>query len=122
MSDPIKDDNAAEPLRELAEHMPSAPVAPAHGIAAIALSMAMKFHDINTIQDGTLYQQYKLEGKNMRALHIDHVFETAERMEIWLLASSNRIAEIVVEALAHDAEDDGGADQKQESPAPETTT
>ena len=49
-------------------------IGPAVGVASIALNMAMKYHDINTVQDGALYQQYKLEGKNMRPLHFDMVF------------------------------------------------
>ena len=84
----------------------SAPVAPAHGIAAIALNMALKFHDINTVQDGVLYQQYKMEGKNLHGLHLDHVFETAMRMEAFLLGASERIAKIVVDAIAFSVEDD----------------
>lgn len=74
-------------------------LATSHGVAAIALTMAMKFHDINTVQDGTLYQQYKLEGKNMEPLHIDAVFETAIKIERHLLASSDRIAALVIDAI-----------------------
>lgn len=94
--------NTEETMQEMgnvAKHLPDAPIAPAHGIAAIALSLAVKYHDIGTVQDGALYQQYKLEGKNMIPLHLDHVFETAMKMEAWLLASSQRIAKIVVDAL-----------------------
>ena len=85
-------------LQEVAEHI-DAPVSPGVGIGSIALTLAMKYHDINTIQDGTLYQQYKLEGKNMQALHLDMVFETAMRIEAHLLASSERIAAIVFDTL-----------------------
>lgn len=92
-------ENPATELKELSEHLPNAPVVPAHGIAAIALTMAMKYHDINTVQDGALYQQYKLEGKNMVGLHLDHVFETAEKMEAWLIASEKRFAAIVVDMM-----------------------
>src|SRR5580700_8449421 len=80
-------------------------VAPIVGIAAIALNFALKYHDINTIQDGALYQQYKLEGRNICTLHLDHVFETAIKMERHLLASSERIAKIVVDAIAEGTED-----------------
>jgi hypothetical protein len=86
-------------MEEVSEHLKDTTIAPAHGIAAIALSMAMKYHEINTVQDGALYQQYKIEGKNMVPLHLDMVFETAMRIERHLLASSDRIADIVVEAL-----------------------
>lgn len=104
LSDEAKD--VAEPFKEIGEALPHTPVAAAHGIAAIALSMAMKYHDIATIQDGTLYQQYRLEGKNMRELHLDMVFETAERMEVWLLRSSDRIAKVIVDALSIEVVDD----------------
>ena len=86
-------------LSPLAQHLGSQPIAPAHGIAAMALTLAMKYHDINTVQDGTLYQQYKLEGRNLRPLDIDAVFETAIKIEAHLLASSERIARVVCEAL-----------------------
>lgn len=80
------------------------PLPTSHGVAAIALTLAMKYHDINTVQDGTLYQQYKLEGKNMQPLHIDIVFETAIRIERHLLASSDRIAQLVVDAVVQGIE------------------
>lgn len=89
----------SDPLQDIQPVMKDVPVAPAHGIAAIALGMAIKYHDIGTVQDGTLYQQYKLEGKNMVPLHLDMVFETAIQMEQFLLGSSERIAKIVVDAL-----------------------
>jgi len=101
----------AKPFEELAPHLGNTPVAPAHGIAAIALSMAMKFHDINTVQDGLLYQQYKLEGKNMRGLHLDDVFETAMRMEAFLLGASKRIAKLVVDAIAHGVDEEAAANE-----------
>lgn len=96
-------------LEPVLEHGGDTRLAPAHGIAAIALSLAMKYHDIATVQDGTLYQQYKLEGRNMMPLHIDAVFETAIRIEMHLMASSERIAKIVVDAIADmpDDEPDG---------------
>lgn len=92
-------------------------VATAHGIAAIALSLAMKYHDINTIHEGALYQQYKLEGRNLTELNIDVVFETAIKIEAHLLASSDRIGRLVVDALAQGLEeetreDDGGPDHR----------
>jgi hypothetical protein len=88
-----------EALADVAEQMPDAKVGTAPGIAAIALSMAMKYHDMSMVKDGTLYQQYKLEGKNMMPIHLDMVFETAIQIERHLLASSQRIADLVVEAL-----------------------
>lgn len=89
----------AHPLAELSPVPLGTPVAPAHGIAAMALGFALKYCDINTVQDGALYQQYKIEGRNMHALHLDHVFETAIAIEKHLLASSDRIAAMLVDAL-----------------------
>jgi hypothetical protein len=97
-----------KPFKELAP-MGDAPIATAPGIAAIALNLAIQYHGINTIQDGTLYQQYKLEGRNMRELHIDAVFETAIAMEIHLLGASDRIAKLVVDAIAHGIQEDAPA-------------
>lgn len=74
-------------------------IAPAMGVAMIALNMALKYHDINTVQEGALYQQYRLEGKNMVGLHLDHVFETARHIERHLLTSSHEIAEMMVTGL-----------------------
>lgn len=99
-----RDDLRNDDLREVADALPHERVATAPGIAAIAMSMAMKYHAINTVQDGTLYQQYKLEGKNMRELHLDMVFETAIQIERHLLASSERIANMVIDAITDGVE------------------
>jgi hypothetical protein len=88
------------------EPVGSTSIAPAHGIAAIALNMALKYHDIATVQDGTLYQQYKLEGKNLRELHLDMVFETAIKMELYMIGASERIAKVLVDAIAVEVEGD----------------
>lgn len=80
-------------------------VSPLHGVAALALNFALKYHDINTVQDGTLYQQYKLEGRNMSNLELNMIFETAIQMEGHLLGSSERIAKLVVDAITDGTED-----------------
>jgi hypothetical protein len=77
-----------------------APIGPNIGIASIALNMAMKYHDINTIQDGALYQQYKLEGRNIPALHLDMVFETAIQIERHLIGANKRVTEVLLTMLA----------------------
>lgn len=82
------------------------PIGVAHGIAAIALQMAIKYHDIGTVQDGTLYQQYKLEGKELVPLNLAMVFDTAIQIERHLLGASERIASVVVEAIAGVVEED----------------
>jgi hypothetical protein len=88
------------------EPMKDASIAPAHGIAALAFNFALKYHDINTVQDGTLYQQYKLEGRNMQNLHLDMVFETAIKIEAHLLGSSERIAKLVIDEIADAIEEE----------------
>lgn len=102
----------ADPMKEL-EPISDTKVSPATGISAIALHMAMKYHDITMVKDGALYQQYKIEGKNMTELHLDVVFETAIKIEAHLLASSDRISGIVIDAItqgmAEDEPPDDGA-------------
>lgn len=105
------------------EPIKDTPMSPAVAVAGVALSLALKYHDINMVKDGALYQQYKLEGKNFRDLHLDVVFETAIRIEQHLMTSSNRLSETIygglIEALAEGAElddedgpdGDGGAEQ-----------
>lgn len=101
----MTDEHFSEPIMDIAPMVGNAPIAPSHGIAAIALSMSMKYHDIATVQDGMLYQQYKLEGKNMTPLDLDMIFETAIKIEAFLLGSSARIAKLVVDAITDGVED-----------------
>lgn len=82
------------------------PISTAHGIAAVALHMALKYHDSTLVKDGALYQQYKLQGVNMRELDLNTVFETAIKIERHLLAGSERIASMVVDALEIAVEQD----------------
>lgn len=89
-----------------ARHLKDTPVAPANAVAAIALDMAMRYHQINTVSDGVLYQQYKMEGRNMETLNLDMVFETAIRIEQHLLAANERVAKIVVDAIVDGLEAD----------------
>jgi len=110
--------SAADPLSGM-EAMENAHVAPAHVVASIALNMALKYHDIGTIKDGAMYQQYKLEGRNMEMLHLDMVFETAIKMEAHLLGSSNRIAKLIVDAIEFKLEDDAAAAAPESGPSEE---
>ena len=88
------------------EPMKDTPIALPHGIAAIALNMALKYHDMGMIKDGALYQQYKLEGRNIGVLHLHHVFETAIKFELHLLGASERMAKLLIDALEVAVEDD----------------
>jgi hypothetical protein len=100
-------EGAGEEFRELEKSIPDTKVAPAHGIAAIALSMALKYHDMQMIPDGLTYQQYKMEGRNIRTIGLADVFDTAIRIEAHLLGASARIAQIVVDAIAAPEEAEG---------------
>ena len=107
----------ATPFQGL-EPLGNTPVAPAHGIAAIALNMAMKYHDMSMIKDGAMYQQYKLEGRNITSIGLDDVFETAMRIEAHLLGSSDRIAKMIVDALevSVEGEPEPNADEPARAP------
>lgn len=104
-----KELNDANPMKEMVTDLApiaDAPIAPAHAIATVALNMAMKYHNMQMIPDGLTYQQYKMEGRNIREIGLVDVFETAQRIETWLLGSSDRIAKIVVDALESAMDDD----------------
>lgn len=92
----------ADALAGMPEEVKSESLGPMVGIAAIALNLAMKYHDISTIQDGALYQQYKLEGRNMVPLHMDMVFETAMQIERHLISANKRISQLMVLACLED--------------------
>ena len=92
---------SAQPHQEVGD----APVSPQVGIAALALNFAVKYADIITVQDGALYQQYKLEGKNMHTLHLDEVFYYATQIERHLLQAPSRLALAVLEAVAEDIDE-----------------
>lgn len=88
------------------------PISPAVAVASVALNMALKYADITTVQDGALYQQYKLEGKNLQGLHLDYVFDIATRIERHLMTSANRLSEVVYGTLL-----DAISDEPDEDPA-----
>lgn len=104
MQDP---DNAMNGLDAIKD----TPIAPATGIAAIALNMAMKYHDMGMVKDGALYQQYKLEGRNITTIGLADVFETAIKIEQHLILGSDRIAKIVIDAIAERPEPEAGEDE-----------
>ena len=114
-----------EDPRELAKELgpaSDARIGPFLGVASIALNMAMKYHDIATVQDGALYQQYKLEGRNMRDIHIDYVLETAIHIEKHLIAANKRVADLLIATLLEADEAAGDApppegDSEPEKPA-----
>lgn len=109
------DFKAMEPIKD-------APVTTTTTIAALALNLALKYHSMNTVSDGVLYQQYKMEGKNMRELGLSDVFETAIQMEAHLLGGDARIAKLVVDALVDDVNVDAAMREaglgEDEEPAP----
>lgn len=68
-------------------------------ISTVALNMAMKWHDIGVVKDGAMYQQLKLEGKNLPVLTLPDVLATAQAFEAHLLAGPNRHAEMLSERI-----------------------
>jgi hypothetical protein len=98
-------------LDNVSKHLPEATIPPMVGVGAISLQMALQYHDINTVQDGALYQQYKIEGRNLRDLHLDIVFDTATRIERHLMSTSDRIAGMVVDTLLIGAENESSISQ-----------
>ena len=102
----MKFDTVKDGLAGLPEGIENEPVGPMVGIDTIALNMALKYHDITTVQDGTLYQQFKLEGKNMHGLHLDEVFHTAVQIEQHLIAANKRVAQMMVLACLHEETED----------------
>ena len=98
MSSAPDDENELGDFRGL-ESIKDQPMGMGHMIATIALNMALKYHDISTVQDGALYQQFKLEGKNMIPLDLHMVFETAKQMEVHLATAPDRLASVVIDAL-----------------------
>jgi hypothetical protein len=99
-------DEEKNELQELADAAPGSPVPVSQGIAAIALSMAMKYHDMTLVKDGQLYQQYKLEGRNITTIDLADVFDTAIQIELHLLQANERIARLLVDALEVVIEED----------------
>lgn len=87
------------PIQQIADHLPDAPIPPMIGVGAIALQMAMQYHDATVIKDGVLYQQMKMEGKNISCLGLDDVFDTAKRIEEHLMGSNERILKLTTEVL-----------------------
>lgn len=96
-------------------------ISPIHGLGAIALNMAIKYHDVTIIKDGTMYQQYKMEGRNMRELHLDEVFETAIRIEQHLLGTPERLAKLMELTFADGAEANTEGDQNPDAVSEEPT-
>ncbi len=68
-----------------------------HAIATMALNFALKYHGMCMIPDGTMYQQYKMEGRNIKVIGLEDVFETAIKMEQHLIRGDNRIGKMVQE-------------------------
>lgn len=69
-------------------------------IRFFALNMAIKYHDSTVISDGVLYQQYRMEGKEMQPLTQDHVIATALRYEIFIRCGENTERMAIIEAVS----------------------
>lgn len=79
-------------------------------VRAMALTLAVKYHADTVIKDGAMYQQYKLEGRNMRTLNTDMVLETAIVYEAFIREGKVRVSiENGEERIALGAEEGGDA-------------
>lgn len=123
----LKDDpkrmtfEASDALAGMPVEVKEAQIGPMIGVAAIALNMAMKYYDINTVQDGTLYQQYKLEGRNMPNLELYMVFEAAMQIEAHLIAANKRVARLMVAAALDEADAEDASEQPSVPSVPDDT-
>lgn len=101
--------------------MGDTPISAAHGISALALNLALKWLDMGMIKDGSLYQQKKLEGANIRLIDLPDVLATAREFEKHILGSPNRLSELVIEALGEAVDEvlneDGDEAAPEEQPA-----
>lgn len=100
--------------------MGDVPISAAHGISALALNMALKWHDMGMIKDGAMYQQKKLEGANIRLIDLPDVLETARQFEMHILAGPSRISELVMDALTEAVVEVIDDDNDQQSEEEET--
>lgn len=91
-------------LAGMSDEEKGAQLGPMMGVAAIALNMAMKYHDFATVQDGALYQQFKLEGRNMSTINLEEVLRTATIIEKHLIDANGRVAKLFVAAALTDEE------------------
>ena len=100
---------------ESLDAMKDAPIPIDVAIASVALKMAIDYCGATVVSDGTLYQQYKLEGRNLRKLDLEYVFECADQIERRLMRSPERlmaaIAEVEAKADGTTAEDTPAADE-----------
>lgn len=77
-----------------------APVSPALAVGSVALSLALQWFDISVVKDGAMYQQLKLEGKKIEGVDLTNVLEVAKQFELHLMGTSDRLANLVIEAVA----------------------
>lgn len=85
-------DPSMEPIRD-------APMTTSMAIAAISLNMAMKYHDFTVVKDGVMYQQLKMEQKEMRTIQFEDVLETADRIRDYLIESESVIRSMMTESV-----------------------
>jgi hypothetical protein len=81
------------------EEIKDAPLSQSHAIASLALNFAMKYADMTLVKDGALYQQYKLEGRNVETIHLDWVLGVAKQIEAHLMSAPGRLAPLVCDMI-----------------------
>ena len=105
------------------EHLEQAPVSASTAIAALAMNFALKWFDMTMVKDGTLYQQYKMEQRNITVIDFPDILKKAAEFEAWLINSDNRqmeqltpglieeLSSKMVSSILNATEPDGGEEQ-----------
>lgn len=57
---------------------------PAQSVRTLALTMAVKYHGDTIIKDGGMYQQLRMEQKDIQPTHVNVVLKTAIEFERYL--------------------------------------
>lgn len=94
----MSDWNSDNPIDDLPVEVSSAPLGLTHeeGIRATALAMAVRYHGDTIVKDGQMYQQFKLEGKNMQPTAPLLILQIAMDFERYLRGDYAALADQIV--------------------------
>lgn len=95
----MSNDKPKNAIEEVSKSLGPVPVSTQVGISAMAMQMALNYHDSNIIKDGTMYQQLKIEGAQITGLNLDLVFETAMRIERHLVGGEVRVNNLLMDLV-----------------------
>jgi hypothetical protein len=69
-------------------------------LRSMALMLAIRHHGDTVIKDAGIYQQYKMEGRNMQPLNDELVIATAVRYEAFIRCGENAERMAFIEQVA----------------------